>query len=149
MLFRFYIFCFLFPLFAHLSLWCFSCRICCSRLVQMVIDRECWGFVVALITNMESSALGSLLCFLNSLHPLLFYCTLKPSSLCVFFHVWTNIFLFRLSVLIFVFAFFLWGILCFDFSAEQAEDRGIRIRKKTKEQRRVYREGLLIDRLTH
>lgn len=44
----------------------------------MVIDRECWGFVAALIANMESAALGSFLYFSNSLHPLPFYCTLRP-----------------------------------------------------------------------
>lgn len=52
-----------------------SSGISCNRPVQMVIDREYWGFVVALIANMESTALGPFLFFPKSLHhfPFLLY----------------------------------------------------------------------------
>lgn len=71
----------------------------------MIIDRECWGFVVALITNMESTALGSFLYFLNSFQPLTFYYTLRPLSLCLIFPLWHNIFS-PLFVCLFWFFFF-------------------------------------------
>lgn len=127
----------------------FSSRgISCNRPVQTVIDRECWGFVVALISNMESTALGS-----KSVHPPLFYWTRRPSSLCLVCFVWHNNFPYCLFVYLDIFfldrclsnAFL---FLCFSLSAEQVEDRGLRTREGKREQWRVSVVGLLIERLT-
>lgn len=120
----------------------------------MVIDREYWGFVVALITNMESSALGSFLCFSTSLHPLVLYCTLRPSSRCLISRVRNNIF--------FCCFFFLFLILLFDFSIslmlfsflfsspEQVEDWGIKKRGRERRSNEEFIVGgfLIIERLT-
>lgn len=96
----------------------------------MVIDREYWGFVVALITNMESSALGSFLCFSTSLHPLVLYCTLRLSSCCLISRVRNNILLFFFLFLLLLFDFSI-SLMLFSFlfsSPEQVEDWGIKNR---------------------
>lgn len=113
----------------------------------MVIDREYWGFVVALITNMESSALGSFLCFSTSLHPLVLYCTLRPSSRCLISRVRNNIFFccFFFSLFdTFVWLFHLSNALFFSVFVSRTSwrlgDKEERAREK--EQWRVYCGGI-------
>lgn len=147
----FFFFVLFFPLFSSSSGQFSSSGISCNWPFQMVIDRECWGFVVALITNMESTALGSFLYFLNSLRPLTFYCTLRPFCLCLVYTVLHNSLLF---VCLFWF-FYVYFLLCLSnaltsmlLSAEQVEDR--RLRKKEGAMKSVFCVGLLIiNRLTH
>lgn len=126
--------------------------ISCNRPVQTLIDRECWGFVVALISNTESSALGS-----SSLHPLPSSRTFRPSSLRpVSSPLTKHLSLICLFVCVDIFmqlvvppnAFFLYFFSPNFFTAEQVEDWGLRMGEESGSTRELLSRGLRIERLT-